>query len=136
MRYGKDRPKKASYNYSYRRRGGAEEGFLRTFLKGISFGKVYTGLYYREKHSYSTVCTGVLSILLLVWLVMMDVNAFTYTFSKQFYYTSVDQGPYAFSKDLKGSSTIQSYITTLNPRVQVASGDSNFCESHKINGFF
>jgi hypothetical protein len=84
---------------------------LSTFLRGISFGKVYTGLYYRERHSYSTVCTGVLSVILLVWLIMMDVSAFTHTFSKQFYLSSVAQGPYVFSKDLKGSSTIQSYIS-------------------------
>lgn len=72
-------------------------GCLRTFLRNISVGRVETGLFFNQESSYSTQCTGAVSVLLIAWLLFMGVTAFQDTFRKTFIDTVMDQGPFEIS---------------------------------------
>ena len=103
---------------------------MASFLRRLSAGQVQTGLHLHGRFSYSSVCTGLVTLLLIAWLLMMDITAIIDTYGKNFQESEVTQGPFEFESGFK-QSDIASYLIALNPNVVLSSStDSDYCRSH------
>jgi hypothetical protein len=101
------------------------------FFRGMSAGRVLTGFYFRHKFSYTSVCTGVVTMGLLFWMVMMVVATFLETYSKSFIDTVITNGGFQI-KDTIHASNVASFMRILDPELLVKINDSDFCISHDI----
>ena len=63
-------------------------------LRSLSAGKLRTGLYFNQRHSYGTACTGFCTLFLGVLFLVLFIEAIADTYTKRFRETTVDQGQF------------------------------------------